>query len=151
MAVQAPVCIHQSGDSRYMGRSTALLVRWHPLDGNRPPRRTHLVHSLVASLVHRGGPRFALHTTAETRSSGVGTLPQWRHGRRPNPAVQFAGLVRQRSRSSRTVQKTEHHRGSGKQTSGTHSASTPNGQILFDRLFGAYSGVDAASSAANTP
>ena len=42
--------------------------------------------------------RFALHTTAETRSSGVETPPQWRHGNRPTPGGAVPQALRERSR-----------------------------------------------------
>ncbi len=94
-------------------------------DANRPPRRIPSCSTASSASRAPRRSRFALHTTAETRSSGVETPPQWRHGRRPTPG----GAVRrpaQRSRIFKNPCRKQSTTVIRETTSGTHSASTPN-------------------------
>ncbi len=136
MAVQAPVCIHQSaqpvhGTVHRVARAMASRM------GIGHHVELRLVPQLRQHLVHRGGPtassasraprrsRFALHTTAETRSSGVETPPQWRHGRRPTPG----GAVRRPCGSGRKSSRARKRDRSGKR----ESAGSGTGPILLSQ------------------
>ena len=86
---QAPVWRHQSAgagswDARRVARAMASLMGiGHHVEIRLVPQlRQHLCTEAV---------QVASHSTAETRSSGVETPPQWRHGDVPHPAVQVAG------------------------------------------------------------
>src|ERR1700679_3816235 len=59
-------------------------------DAHRRPRTTPFCSTTSSASHAPRRSRFAWHTTAETRSSGVETPPRWRHGRRPT----LDGVVR---------------------------------------------------------
>src|SRR5271166_5910096 len=147
MAVQAPVCIHQSaqpvhGTVHRVARAMASLM------GIGHHVELRLVPQLRQHLVHRGGPGLRctpllklVHQASKLLRSG-GTVDV------PHPAVQFAAL-RQRSRIFKNPcrkQSTTVIRGNN-----VWNAFCVDAQPTVLTVWGAYSGSTSRASAANTP
>ncbi len=114
MAVQAPVCIHQSaqpvhGTVHRVARAMASLMGiGHHVELRLVPQfRLHLVHRRGPGL--RCTPLLKLVHQASKLLRSDGTVHV------PHRAVQFAGLAAAVANFQEPVQKTEHHRDQGKQ------------------------------------